>query len=188
MLTINSLAQVLAHGDRALQRILWTLVHSQEPKVVVEIGTGPGSSTRAIAVALREIKEGLVPGDLDWWPEYEGHLWSVDYSDLVGGVFVELEIMGLRSFVTRVKDYSEKAALYFELPVDMLLIDGDHSYSAVRKDWFAWYPLLHKGSVVILHDLVIGEVDKAYKELALGYESIRIGISSKLTEIGVIKL
>lgn len=37
-------------------------------------------------------------------------------------------------------------------PVDLVFIDGDHSYDVVRSDWEAWSPLVAEAGVVALHD------------------------------------
>jgi predicted O-methyltransferase YrrM len=36
--------------------------------------------------------------------------------------------------------------------VDLLFIDGDHSYTAVKADWDAYHDLLRPRSVVVFHD------------------------------------
>ena len=41
-----------------------------------------------------------------------------------------------------------------ELPVDMLFIDGDHSYEGVRGDWEAWRLHVRRGGIIALHDSV----------------------------------
>lgn len=43
-----------------------------------------------------------------------------------------------------VKDWSES--------LDFLMIDGDHSETAVRKDWDSWSPFLKKDGVAVFHD------------------------------------
>jgi predicted O-methyltransferase YrrM len=37
-------------------------------------------------------------------------------------------------------------------PVDLIFIDGDHSYDGLVSDWRAWSPLVARGGVVCLHD------------------------------------
>lgn len=37
--------------------------------------------------------------------------------------------------------------------IDMLFIDGDHSYEGVKKDWDLYSPLLKSGSIVVFHDI-----------------------------------
>lgn len=36
--------------------------------------------------------------------------------------------------------------------VDLLLVDGDHTFEAVKKDFGAWSPKVKKGGYVIMHD------------------------------------
>ena len=38
-------------------------------------------------------------------------------------------------------------------PIDVLLIDGDHSFAGVTKDWEMYAPLVRPGGIVALHDI-----------------------------------
>ncbi len=40
----------------------------------------------------------------------------------------------------------------FQPALDLIFIDGDHSYEGLRADWEAWTPLLGCDGVVALHD------------------------------------
>ena len=48
--------------------------------------------------------------------------------------------------VARVRD-----ALH-DQPIDVLFVDGDHTYDGVKADWLAWSPLVRRGGLVALHD------------------------------------
>lgn len=37
-------------------------------------------------------------------------------------------------------------------PVDLVFIDGDHSYGGLSADWLAWSPVIAPGGIVALHD------------------------------------
>ena len=37
-------------------------------------------------------------------------------------------------------------------PVDLVFLDGDHSYAVVMQDWDAWSPLVVMGGVICVHD------------------------------------
>ena len=37
-------------------------------------------------------------------------------------------------------------------PVDLVFIDGDHSYEACREDWQVWHPHIRVGGVIAFHD------------------------------------
>jgi predicted O-methyltransferase YrrM len=60
-------------------------------------------------------------------------------------------------------------------PLDFLLIDGDHSYDGVRRDFELYAPLVRPGGLIALHDInpdsgdpagpISGEVPRAWAEL-----------------------
>lgn len=58
--------------------------------------------------------------------------------------------------------------------VDLLFIDGDHTYEGVKKDWEMYSPLVRKGGVIGFHDICHHphvpdcKVDKFWKEVKKG--------------------
>jgi cephalosporin hydroxylase len=38
-------------------------------------------------------------------------------------------------------------------PVDLLFIDGDHTYEGVKKDWEMYSPLVRSGGLIVFHDV-----------------------------------
>ncbi len=59
---------------------------------------------------------------------------------------------GLNCIVTPMVMDSEAAAKIILAPVDLIFIDGDHSYEAVKKDFELWYPKMAVGGVMAFHD------------------------------------
>jgi SAM-dependent methyltransferase len=59
--------------------------------------------------------------------------------------------------------------------IDLLHIDGLHSYAAVRHDWDAWFPKVTPGGIVLLHDIDARHADfgvwKLWGEIAQTYEA-----------------
>ncbi|MBD0329903.1 MAG: class I SAM-dependent methyltransferase [Thermoleophilia bacterium] len=67
-------------------------------------------------------------------------------------------------------------------PLDVLFIDGDHSYAGVRGDWERYAPLVRPGGVIGLHDVhedyttsrgavtaaISGDVPRFWRELGAG--------------------
>lgn len=47
---------------------------------------------------------------------------------------------------------SDEAAPGWSAPIDLLFIDADHSYPAVRRDWEEWTPWVRIDGIVALHD------------------------------------
>jgi hypothetical protein len=48
---------------------------------------------------------------------------------------------------------SEEAAARIAGPIELLFVDGDHSYEAVRHDAELWLPRLMDGGTVMFHDV-----------------------------------
>jgi predicted O-methyltransferase YrrM len=114
---------------------------------VVEIGVWHGVTTSV----LRRV---MAPG---------GVLWAVDPFP-PGRLGFSLQRPIARSEVDRVRNAAVRwvrttgeaaARLYREEmgpPVELVFIDGDHSYDGLSRDWHAWSPLVAPGGVVCLHD------------------------------------
>lgn len=51
-----------------------------------------------------------------------------------------------------IKAFSHDAARDWKLPIDFLLIDGDHREEAVEQDWLDWSPFVSVEGVVAFHD------------------------------------
>ncbi|MEM2703892.1 MAG: class I SAM-dependent methyltransferase, partial [Candidatus Bathyarchaeia archaeon] len=53
--------------------------------------------------------------------------------------------------------------------IDLLFIDGDHSYEGVKKDFIMYSSLVRKGGIVVFHDLLPlsrnREVNKFWEEI-----------------------
>jgi predicted O-methyltransferase YrrM len=47
---------------------------------------------------------------------------------------------------------SQDVGRRFELPIDFLFIDADHSYEGVKMDWREWFPKVTQGGYIALHD------------------------------------
>jgi predicted O-methyltransferase YrrM len=37
--------------------------------------------------------------------------------------------------------------------IDLLFIDGDHTYEGVKKDWEMYSPLVRSGGLIVFHDV-----------------------------------
>jgi predicted O-methyltransferase YrrM len=125
--------------------LLFRLARGRRDATVVEIGRFKGGTTFLLAAAVGE----------------GSHVWSYDVhvphdapytgADLDRELRETLERYDLQDRVDLVVADSRTV----EPPpraVDLILIDGDHSYDAVRADWEHWRPHLAPGADVLFHD------------------------------------
>ncbi|MGH9689297.1 MAG: class I SAM-dependent methyltransferase, partial [Candidatus Acidiferrales bacterium] len=57
-----------------------------------------------------------------------------------------------RGEVVWIEQFSSDAVRNWRIPIDFLLIDGDHSEKGVRSDWEDWSRFVKPGGVVLFHD------------------------------------
>lgn len=142
----NARTQVTPGEHAVLQR------HASGKQCVVELGVFEGATSRL----LRDV---MAPA---------GNLWCIDpfpcgwlgfsYSYSIAEREVTKSRNGHASFI---RQYSHNAVRDWHEPIDMLFIDADHSYEAVKRDWQTWSPHVVQGGVVSLHDsrVVKGRTD-----------------------------
>jgi predicted O-methyltransferase YrrM len=128
-----------------------------KPETVVEIGSSRGYSTCALSLACRE--------------NGRGKIYAIDPH--VPNIFTEggsdRASENLEFLLSRLKDYeltpdwcevirskSSEAAREWDKPVDLLFIDGDHSYEGVKGDFEMFRPWLREHSLVAFHDSMWG--------------------------------
>jgi len=57
-----------------------------------------------------------------------------------------------RGKVVWINKFSYDAVRVWTTPIDLLVIDGDHSDAGVERDWNDWSPFVKPGGIVIFHD------------------------------------
>lgn len=58
---------------------------------------------------------------------------------------------------------SDSKSLFFNMPIDLLYIDGSHEYEDVYEDCKKYIPLVVKDGIVIFHDTGSSDVSRAIK-------------------------
>ncbi len=149
-LAFTSLDRITSHsgvGDSAY--LLYGLVRSAKPKVVVEIGSARGRSSCFIGMALKANGQGKLyaidPHTRTAWND-------VDSVDTYGILVNNVRKLGIENYVEVVRDLSDRVADGWNRQIDILFIDGDHSYEGVKRDWSLFSPFVQPFGVVIFHD------------------------------------
>lgn len=120
-----------------------------KPNICVEIGSARGKSACYMGMALKQNKSGhlyaIDPHTKTKWNDRE----SVDSFEIMHRHLAQL---GLEKVVTIVRDTSESVARNWTQPIDLLFIDGDHSYEGVKRDWDLFTPHVKPFGLVLFHD------------------------------------
>lgn len=165
----------------------YALVDILLPWTFVELGVHKGDSYCAFceAVALQKLRTRCYAVDNWKGDEHSGfygedvYLEFRNYHDSRYGGFSQL----LRS------DFSDAVAAFDDGSIDLLHIDGSHTYKQVKRDFETWLPKISTHGVVLLHDIAVRNEDfgvwKLWKELADTYPSLQFDHSHGLGVLGV---
>jgi predicted O-methyltransferase YrrM len=137
-------------GFGSFALVLYSLVRSAKPDVIVEVGSAYGKSTCFIAAALqRNLKGKLFSIDPHEKTEWNDGDEAVDTYQIVSKRITELH---LNPYVDILRSYSKQVYQSWNQPIDFLLLDGAHDYESVKADFYGFLPNLRPGSMVIFHD------------------------------------
>ncbi len=149
------------------------LISAFRPKTFVELGTYHGVSYFAFCQAVKALNLNAKCYAVDTWqgdehagkieksilPKLEEHNSSFysDFSQLLQKTFDEAQ-----------KDFADGS-------IDLLHIDGFHTYEAVRHDFENWLPKMSDRGIVLFHDVNVRERDfgvyKLWDELCKNYKN-----------------
>jgi hypothetical protein len=129
-------------------------------KNCVCIGSGGGYVPRIMTQARIDLwEQGIFEGDSDMnWGDI-GSTFVVDACNGVGGntdLKDETSFYRQRFYPRLIKETSERAYYDFfvkhDIKIDVLFIDGDHSYEGVKLDFELYSKLLNDKGVIFIHD------------------------------------
>lgn len=148
------------------------LISALRPKVFIELGVYTGNSFNAFCHAVRQLKTETTCYGVDTWrgDEHASFYNEALYEDLLKYQQKEFDFASLLKMT-----FDEALDKFQDGTVDLLHIDGYHTYEAVRHDFESWLPKMSGRGVVIFHDTEVRErnfgVYKLFEEISSLYPS-----------------
>jgi len=138
-----NLRPALAQHSEAEAQLLKSV--ASDARTIVEIGVAEGGSAWDMRTTMDPDGTLVL---IDPYPRRLGvNLSSITARRLVEGVG--------RGRVAWRHELSSEAVRGWREPIDVLLIDGDHSYEATREDFESWSPFVRDGGTILFHDALL---------------------------------
>lgn len=127
------------------------LVCELNPKILVELGVHRGDSYFTFCQSRNENKLSSVCYGVDMW---EGDAHAGAYGK---GIYEQVNSYNAShyasfSYLIR-SSFDEACSQFDDNSIQLLHIDGLHTYEAVRSDFETWFPKVEDHGIVLLHDV-----------------------------------
>jgi len=135
---------------------LFVLFRALRPETYVELGVGTGGSLTAAATAAATYQTPTMLVGIDSWQGdehsgyyeyYEGDAMYRDLCDYFATTFPQVRVE--RGF------FADILPRFAAGSVDILHIDGLHTYDAVKGDFTSWFDRVSPNGVILLHDIAV---------------------------------
>jgi predicted O-methyltransferase YrrM len=159
----------------------WLVHNTKQDKIIVELGVDWGFSFFVFASALKETGFGKIYG-IDLF-EGDNH---AGYRCTYKNVLENIKEHELDNFVDIIKgDFTDISKLWSK-KIDILHIDGFHTFEAVKNDFDSWSPHVVDDGIILFHDTHIDgfQIKDFFRSLTGGYRlyfehSAGLGIYTK---------
>ncbi len=149
------------------------LIREQKPGVFVELGVHNGFSYFVGCQSIQECSLNTKSFAVDHW---EG--------DNQAGLFDDSVYQGVINLNAKYSDFSTILKMSFvdalntfkDQTIDLLHIDGFHSYEAIKEDFETWLPKVSQNGIILLHDIHVRRntfgVYRFWRELKAQFKTI----------------
>jgi len=129
----------------------YDLVEALKPRLLVELGTQGGVSYFSMCQAIEEFGLPTLAYAVDTW---KGDSHTDNYGEEIYDAVNKHNLEKYRGFSYLLRMFFDEALTHFsDESVDLLHIDGLHTYDAVKHDFDTWYPKVRPGGIILFHDI-----------------------------------
>lgn len=150
------------------------LIQAFNPKIIVELGTHTGNSYFAFCQTVQQLGIESRCYAVDTWlgDEHSGH-----YGEEVFNAVTDYHQQHYALFSRLIRNTFDNALEHFaDSSIDLLHIDGLHTYEGVKHDFNNWLPKMSAQGVILFHDTNVHDrkfgVWQLFEELTTYYPSI----------------
>jgi cephalosporin hydroxylase len=135
---------------------LLKILKKEEPKFILEIGTAFGG-TLFLFTRIASNDAQIISIDLP------GGNFGGGYIKTRMKLYNEFGMNNQKIFLIRKNShkketFEEVKEILSDSKLDFLFIDGDHTYEGIKRDFELYSPLVKKGGLIVLHDIVKCEI------------------------------
>jgi len=134
----------------------WLIAH-QKPATLVELGTHNGFSYSAFCQAVQEAQLATRCYAIDTWEgdDHSGYYGEHIYQDIKAWHDARFTAFSQLRRTT----FDQAVAVFADGSIDLLHIDGLHTYEAVKHDFDTWRAKLSSRAIVLFHDTDVRQGD-----------------------------
>jgi GT2 family glycosyltransferase len=150
------------------------LIQILKPKILVELGVYQGVSYFTFCQAVRSHELQTVCYGIDNW---RGDEHTSFYNEAIFEKVRDYNEQHYANFSHLLRgDFGDFLSQFSDGSIDLLHIDGYHTYEAVKNDFETWLPKLSASSIVLFHDTAVHDrgfgVHRLWAELCQSYPSL----------------
>lgn len=132
----------------------YDLVRNLKPEKIVELGTHLGCSLFSLAQAAHDGKLRIQLDAIDTWlGDKHSSLYSENIflrvQEIKKACYPKVNINLIR------KTFDQASKDYHDNSIDLLHIDGLHTYKAVKHDYCTWFSKVKQDGIILLHDTAV---------------------------------
>lgn len=153
----------------------YDLVRVLKPSKVVELGTHLGCSLFSFSQAVKDGKLNTVLDAIDTW---KGDKHAGEYGEIIFNKVKEIKKKRyLKVKINLIRTtFDEAGKTYANGSIDLLHIDGLHTYKAVKHDFDNWIGKVKDDGVILMHDISVKQwgfgIYKLWKEIKENYKTL----------------